>query len=152
MWCITQMATMFNAQRMVLIEALIPLLQDTKHWENRWNIEAYVSKCIDKGFCKTQDQMRLCAERYIAGKRKITPPGTQRRKMQEKKKAEMLKNVPPELITAIEQVISENEKAIAQFKNGNEKVLNSLVGGVMKRYKTDPAIVKDMLLQKLKEN
>jgi Asp-tRNA(Asn)/Glu-tRNA(Gln) amidotransferase B subunit len=131
---------------------LIPLLQNTQHWENRWNIEAYVSRCMEKGFCKTADQMRLCAERYIAGKRKINPPGTQRRKVQEKKKAEALKNAPVELINAILQAMAENEKAVTQFKNGNEKVLNALVGGVMKRYKADPVIVKELLLQKINEN
>jgi len=142
---------MFNAHRMVLIEALVPLLYGTPHWEDRWNIEAYVARCIIAGFCKTQDQMRLCAERYIAGKRKVTPPGTKRRKVQEKKKAEALKNTPPELINAILQAIAENEKAVNQFRGGNEKALNALVGGVMKRCKADPAIVKELLLRKINE-
>lgn len=142
---------LFSAARTDYVGALILLLQHTEFWEKRWEIEWYVSKCIAAGFCKTDDQIRLCAQRWMAGKRKVTPPGTKRRKNEAKKKAAMMANVPPELSAAIEAVVAENPKAIAQFKGGTEKALNALVGGVMKRYKTDPATVKDLLIRRINE-
>lgn len=140
---------LYGADRTAVISALIPLLQDTEHWENRWNIEWYVNRCIDAGFCKTDDQIRLCAQRYIAGKRKITPPGTKRRKVAAKKKQDALANVDPHLMAIVDAVIAVNDKAVQQFKGGTEKALNALVGGVMKQFKTDPAIVKDLLIRRI---
>ena len=141
----------FSAERGNVVGALIPLLEGTEFWDRRWDIEWYVSKCITAGFCKTDDQVRLCAQRWMAGKRKVTPPGTKRRKTEAKKKAAMMSNVPAELTAAIEAVVAENAKAVAQFKGGTEKALNALVGGVMKRYKTDPATVKDLLIRRINE-
>ena len=142
--------TMFPVERMLIINALIPLLQDTEHWNNRWDIEAYVSRCVEAGFATTGDAMRLCAARYIAGKRKISQPGTARRKLQEKKMREMLANTPPELLKAIDDVITEQQKAADQFRDGNDKAINSLVGGVMKRHRTDAAVVRELLTRKLR--
>lgn len=133
---------LYTPERLNIVEALIPLLQNTSDWDRRYEIEWYVGRCVMKGFCKTQDQMRLCAERYIAGKRKVTPPGTARRKLAEKKKKEFLKSIPPELNAAIEAAITEQQKAVEQYRSGVEKALNSIVGGVMKRHRSDPAIVK----------
>lgn len=39
--------------------------------------------------------------------------------------------------------------AIAQYKNGLDKALNSVVGGVMKRHKADPAFVSELILEKI---
>lgn len=142
----------FGPERMRVVEALIPLLQDTEHWEKRWDVEWYVDKCIRAGFCKTPDQIRLCAERFLAGKRKVTPPGTKRRKVAAKKKADALANVDPQLMAAVTAVIAENVKAVEQYKGGTEKALNALVGGVMKRFKTDPAVVKDLLISTINKS
>lgn len=138
---------MFPPQRLVLVEALIPLLQFTPNWDNRYEIEVYVSRCVSAGFASTSDQYRLCAERYIAGKRRVTPPGARRRKLAEKKMREVLTNTPPELRAAIDAVIAEQAKAVAQYKSGVGKALNALVGGVMKRHKSDPAIVRELLIK-----
>lgn len=137
-------------QSMPLIEALIPLLEHTPEWERRYEIAWYVSRCQLAGFATTSDQMRLCAERYIAGKRKVTPPGTKRRKLAAKKMREVLANVPKELMVAIDAVVAEQQKAVQQFLGGTDKALNALVGGVMKRYKSDPAIVRELLVKKIK--
>jgi hypothetical protein len=142
---------MFPAERFRYIEALIPLLERTPHWDELYQIEWYVDKCARAGFATTADQIRLCASRFIAGKRKVTPPGTARRKQAEKRRLQMLANVPPELTAAIEAVIAEQQKAVDQFKSGVEKALNSLVGGVMKRYKSDPATVRELLIQRIKQ-
>lgn len=139
-----------SKQRLIFLPPLISLLHGTPAWEYRYDVEIYVHKCHAAGFCNTPDQARMCAERYVAGKRKVTPPGTKRRKDAEKKKLKFLANIPPELLVVVEKVISENAKAIEQYKNGVERALNALVGGVMKQYKADPAIVKDLLIEKIK--
>lgn len=139
-----------NPQRLLFLPALISLLQNTPNWDRRYEVEIYVHKCHAAGVCHTPDQARMCAERYIAGKRKVTPPGTQRRKNAEKKKLKLLANIPPELVAAVDAVVVENTKAVDQYKNGMERALNALVGGVMKRYKADPATVKDLLIEKIK--
>ena len=110
---------------------MLPLLHESASWDSHYEIEWYVWKCIDAGFCKTPDQIRLCASRWIAGKRKVTPPGTERRKVEAAKKAALIANVPPELSAAIDVVLAESAKAVAQFKAGTEKALNALVGGVI---------------------
>lgn len=137
-------------QDISLIEALIPLLENTPNWERRYEIAWYVDRCRMKGFATTSDQIRLCAERYIAGKRKVTPPGTKRRKLAAKKMREVMSNVPKELMQAIEAVVAEQTKAVEQYIGGTDKALNALVGGVMKRHKSDPAIVRELLIKKIK--
>ncbi len=130
-----------------MIGVLIDLLLNTPNWDQRFEIAWYVSRCESAGFCKTGDQIRLCTERYIAGKRKVSPPGTKRRKKAERERRKLLRNVPADLVKAISEVIAENAKAIQQYKDGNEKAINSMVGGVMKRYRGDPATIKILLIQ-----
>jgi len=54
---------------------------------------------------------------------------------------------------AIEEVISENPKALGDYRNGGSKALNFLVGQVMKktRGKADPADLNRMLVEALKK-
>lgn len=141
--------SMFPIERLEIVEALIPLLQHTDNWDRRYDVEVYVSRCRAAGFATTSDQYRLCAERFLAGKRKITPPGTKRRKRDAKKMQEVLSNTPAEMIVAVEAVIAEQQKAVTQYKSGVDKALNALVGGVMKRYKADPAIIRELLIKKI---
>ncbi len=141
--------TLYPAERFAVIEALIPLLQNTQHWDQRYEIEWYVGRCVMAGFCKTQDQMRLCAERYIAGKRRVSPPGTKRRKRDAKRMRDMMANVPAALLEAVDAVIAEQTKAVQQYLAGTEKALNALVGGVIKRYKTDPAVIRELLVKRI---
>jgi hypothetical protein len=108
----------------------------------------YLGRCNIAGLMKNDDAVRACAERYIAGKRKVTAPGTQRRKDAEKKRRELLNNLPAELLAALD-VVCESEPA-KQFAAGNDKALNSLTGMVMKQYKTDAALVKDLLTKRLR--
>jgi hypothetical protein len=142
--------SMFTAERLAVLEPLIALLEGTPHWSQRYEVEIYVHKCIDAGFAKTHDQIRLCAERYIAGKRKVTAPGTKRRQRAEQKMREMLANTPKELLDAVQAVVAEQTKAVEQYKGGIDKALNALVGGVMKRFKSDPAIVRELLIKHIK--
>jgi aspartyl-tRNA(Asn)/glutamyl-tRNA(Gln) amidotransferase subunit B len=53
---------------------------------------------------------------------------------------------------AILSVIEENPKPVAQFKEGNEKVVGFMIGKVMAKTsgKADPVLVKEMMLEKLK--
>ena len=102
---------------------------------------------MQAGFCKTEDDVRACAARYLAGKRKITPPGTARRLRESKERAKLLANVPKELTNAIAEVMEANSKAIEQYRAGNEKAVNALVGQVMRKHKTDAAVIKQLLIQ-----
>jgi GatB domain len=141
--------SMFSAERLAILEPLIVLLEDTLDWSRRFDVEIYVHKCVNAGFAKTDDQIRMCAERYLAGKRKVTPPGTTRRKRAEQKMREALANTPKELLQAIQAIMAEQTKAVEQYKGGADKALNALVGGVMKRHKSDPTIVRELLIKQI---
>jgi aspartyl-tRNA(Asn)/glutamyl-tRNA(Gln) amidotransferase subunit B len=58
-----------------------------------------------------------------------------------------------QLAPIVEQVISSNEDAVAQYKKGKEAVLGFLVGQVMRatKGKADPNLASDLLIQKLKQ-
>lgn len=51
----------------------------------------------------------------------------------------------------IDEVLANNAKAVEQFKGGNEKALNALVGQVMKasKGKANPAQVQELMKAKL---
>ncbi len=50
-------------------------------------------------------------------------------------------------------ILQENPKPVAQFREGNEKVLGFLIGKVMAKTagKADPVLVKEILITKLKQ-
>ena len=51
---------------------------------------------------------------------------------------------------AIAAVLARSEKAIADFKGGNEKAIGALIGQVMKQVKgCDPQVVREKLLAAL---
>ncbi|MDR1688357.1 MAG: Asp-tRNA(Asn)/Glu-tRNA(Gln) amidotransferase subunit GatB [Clostridiales bacterium] len=54
---------------------------------------------------------------------------------------------------AIKTVISENAKSVAEYKNGNQKVVGFFVGNIMRKLggKADPAIVNKLLMKYLNE-
>ena len=138
----------YRAEDSVMKGVIMDIVEDIPEWFNkRHSVAYYVDRCIQKGFCKTADQMRLCALRYIAGKRKVTPPGTKKRKTAAKKLASVLKNTPPMLLDAIDVVCK--SKAADEYRNGNIKAINSMVGMVMKIHKHDAAIVKQLLINNL---
>ena len=54
--------------------------------------------------------------------------------------------------SVIDKVISENPKAVEDFNNGKVKALQALFGACMKELRGagDPAVIKELLEQKLK--
>lgn len=58
--------------------------------------------------------------------------------------------IDDQLIVAIRSVIASNERLVIQYRSGNEKVLNALVGQTMKQYKGDPLVIKTLLMDELK--
>jgi hypothetical protein len=140
---------LIDPESLEIIEVLSPFLHGTEHWESRYDIGYYIGLCRLKGFAKTSDEMILCAKRYIAGKRKVTPPGTKRHKTEHKKRLKLMANLPPELLAAVDAAVAEGAKAIAQYKAGNEKAINAVLGAVMKKYKGDPVIIKDLILKRI---
>ena len=53
--------------------------------------------------------------------------------------------------SVVDKVLTENEKAVADFKSGNQKAFGSLVGAVMKEMagKANPQIINELLKKKL---
>ncbi|NOX71830.1 MAG: Asp-tRNA(Asn)/Glu-tRNA(Gln) amidotransferase subunit GatB [Candidatus Micrarchaeota archaeon] len=49
------------------------------------------------------------------------------------------------------EAIKENPKAVLDYANGNEKSLNFLIGSVMKKKKASPQMLRDILIEMLKE-
>jgi len=56
-----------------------------------------------------------------------------------------------ELEKFCDEAIAENEKAVAEYKEGNEKSFNFIVGAVMRKSKgkADPKVVREMLLGRI---
>ena len=54
----------------------------------------------------------------------------------------------------IQEVLSEQKKAVDEYKNGNQKAFRSLVGQVMKKLggRADPQIVNDMLIDHISQS
>ena len=144
------MTALFSSNRLRLIQALIPVLERTPWWERRHEVEWYVNRCEMAGFCDTDDMRRLCAQRYMAGKRKVTPPGTQRRKVAERERRRLLRAMPIALTEAI--AVAAESTAAQQFATGNDKALNAVVGMVLKKYKAEPAFVRELLAARLRPN
>jgi len=51
-----------------------------------------------------------------------------------------------ELDTLIQSVLAANPKAVSDIKQGKDKAIGALVGQIMKQQKTDPATLKDKIL------
>lgn len=92
------------------------------------NIRWYMGECID--FINNYDDALLIARKYLKGKRKITPPFTRQRKEEARKKRKMLKNIPSELLTFLDEQSS--NPLLQQYKDGNEKAINAFVGQIIK--------------------
>jgi aspartyl-tRNA(Asn)/glutamyl-tRNA(Gln) amidotransferase subunit B len=59
-----------------------------------------------------------------------------------------------ELETFISEVLAENEKSVAEYKGGSEKVFGFLVGQVMRKSsgKADPKVVNELLMAALEQS
>jgi hypothetical protein len=132
-----------------LVGNIINVIRGTPHWEKREEILWYVSRCEMAGFAETADEKQNCALRYMAGKRKVSAPGTKRRKRSLQEQRKMLRNLSPQLVAAI------NAAALTdlakQFIGGNAKAMNALIGSVLKEHKAPAALIKQLLETKMKE-
>lgn len=132
---------MITASNIRLIQAITPVIGAS--WVDRWRVAHYVNLCEMHGFADTDDKKRQCALRYIAGKRKITPPGHRRRKTEAKARAAAIRDASPELIAAVRNAATTD--AARQFASGNAKAINALVGHVMRTQRADPAVIKQLI-------
>lgn len=139
---------LFPPERLHLIEVLIPVLKGTPWWDRRHDVEWYVNRCERAGFCGTDDMRRLCARRYMAGKRKVTPPGTSRRKALARERRRLERNLPAELAQALDSAAA--SPVVQQVAAGNGKAMNALVGMVLKQHKAEPALVRELLEARLR--
>lgn len=126
------------------VDVMLDLKDELKFsHEFMYEMAWYVELCRMAGFCNTNDQARFVCERYLAGKRKISLPRTQRRKNEAKNVRKMLADVPTELMIAVKAAVA--SPVGVQVVDGNEKAKNSLIGMVMKQYKTTPALVMQLI-------
>lgn len=93
--------------------------------------------------------------KYTSLNNDIFESKTKEREQQIKAKKEeqmnsKMSSVDNMLIAVIDDVIASNERLVDQYRNGNDKVLNALVGQTMKNYKGDPAVIKQLLIDKVK--
>lgn len=132
-----------------LVGSVAKVVHGTPYYEKREDILWYVNLCEMRGFANTEDEKRNCALRYMAGKRKVSAPGTKRRKRSLQEQRKIMRNAPPELMAAI---ASACQTDLAQkVLGGNTKAMNALVGSVLKIYKAPAELVKNLLETKLKE-
>jgi hypothetical protein len=107
----------------------------------------YLSLCNMRGFAETEKDLDMCARRYLAGKRKVSPPFTKTRKRAAIKARKARESVPKEVLDQIGFVMT---LPIAQ--NVNEKSINALVGMVLKKHKYNPQVVKELIQSKAVKN
>lgn len=138
-----------TAKTMHVITVLTPLLADTEWWPRRGDVAWYVGRCIAAGFCGTDDLIRLCAQRFMAGKRRVTPPGTRRNKESEKAKRKLSRCMPYQLNDAIAEAIESD--AGQEYANGNDRAINAVVGQVLRKYKADPSFVREEIARRMKK-
>lgn len=120
--------------------AIQSVFKTPDQWAIRDQVAWYVSRCEMAGFCSTDDMRRQCAERYLAGKRKVTHPGTAKRKKQEKATKKILANIPFDLLEAVAQ--AKQTTAWAQYQSGNAKAINSVIGPLIKRFNVPVNVIK----------
>ena len=132
-----------------LVGNIIDVVHGTPHWEKREEIIWYVSLCEMRGFANTKDEKKNCALRYMAGKRKVSAPGTKRRKRSLQEQRKILRNIPLELKAAIDTACQSD--LAKQVLGGNIKAMNALIGFVLKFYKAPATLVKQLLEAKLKQ-
>ena len=58
-----------------------------------------------------------------------------------------------EIVKMVEEVISQNEQSIEDYKNGKDKALGFLVGQVMKlsKGKANPGLINKIILEKIEK-
>lgn len=104
------------------------LEKETHNETYRNNLEYYMYQC--ENFINSYDDAVLVGRRYLAGKRKITPPFTRKRKEEMKKVKKATNNVPKQFLDFLSEQV--NNDLIIQYKNGNEKAINAFVGQCIK--------------------
>ncbi len=114
----------------------------------RIELEWYLIRCEERGFAKTHDALLLCARRWMAGKRKINPPGTRARKESAKATRKLLSNMPAELLTALDTACS--SPAAQEYASGKGKALNAVVGLLLRQYPIDAATARQIIMKRLR--
>lgn len=140
------MGGLWTPEMSKLAEALLPLISRADpRWERRHELMWYVSLCEQRGFCANFAGRQLCAQRWLAGKRKVSAPFTKTRKRAAAAKRKALSVVPEALKLIIDHALTTPQGI--QFRNGNDKALNALVGSVLRQYKYDASSVKTLIEQ-----
>jgi len=111
----------------------------------RHEVGYYISLCNMKGFANTNSELDACARRYLAGKRKVSPPFTKTRKRAAIKARKARESVPKEVLEQIDFVMT-----LPMAQNINEKSINALVGMVLKKHKYNPQVVKELIQERVK--
>lgn len=133
-----------------LCSDLHEILWGTPFWEKREEVAWYADRCVEAGIVVDVASLEVCVRRYMAGKRKLTPPFTKTRKRAAIRLRKALAAVPVEVLALVEEVCSSN--LAEQYKQGNAKALNAMVGMVLKKHKMEPAAVKQLLINRMEKS
>ncbi|MDE2098883.1 MAG: hypothetical protein KGL39_16640 [Patescibacteria group bacterium] len=107
-------------------------------------VGCYLDKCVHK-FSPSDAELEMCARRYLAGKRKASPPFTKTRKRAAAKARKARSTVPADVMAVIDRVVESAPAVVSQ------KAVNALVGQVLRVHKFNPQVVKELIEAKLPE-
>lgn len=96
---------------------------------------------IKNKYIKLNNELLLRRDKELADSIKLAKAESLSNKMS---------NVNHQLIAVIDDVIASNAALVDQYRDGNTKVLNALVGQTMKKHKGDPVVIKQLLMEKIK--
>jgi hypothetical protein len=124
-----------------VIGVLLPMLRSTPSWTSRFEVQRYVEKCLLAGFCQSDKDLVACAARYLAGKRKVTKPGTRKAKYQTKQLSRFLSNHPSEVLVVTRKLLSTHPIV----RQPPDKYLSMLTGLALKELKIEPYLLRGLL-------
>jgi len=132
-----------------LCSDLYDILEGTSFWEKREEVAWYADRCIGAGIVTDAASLEVCVRRYMAGKRRITPPFTKTRKRAAIRLRKALAAVPADILALVVEVCS--LPIAEQYRQGNTKALNAMVGMVLKKHRLEPAAVKQLLINQMEK-
>lgn len=92
----------------------------------------YLERFIARGLLKNGDKdgslASLIIDRWLLGKRAYTLPGTLRAKKNAKALRQFLKAIPPDVDALVDTIISDNPKAVADYRAGKTKAAGVMIG------------------------
>lgn len=119
-------------------------------WKKMRDLCWYLDVCEMRGLLIAENEARQFAVRWLAGKRKHSKPGSERAKKAAHQRRRFMRNVPADVWQAIDDVLANNPKAVADYAAGKEKAVGALIGQLVKRCKIPADAAAILIKDKLK--